>query len=222
MGAPPGATPLDVCEIYASIQGESSFAGWPCVLVRLAGCPLRCVYCDTPHAFAPGRALSVAQVLAEVRAGGLPLVELTGGEPLAQAAARPLVTALLDEGYQVLIETGGGVSIADVDARARIILDIKTPDSGVCDRQIWANLDLLRPHDEIKVVLCSRADYEWARAVVGERGLARRHVVHFAPVVTGGEALRRGLAEWIVADRLPVRLNLQLHAWIWGAGARGV
>ena len=222
MNAPPSAAPLDVCEIYASIQGESSHAGWPCVLIRLAGCPLRCVYCDTPHAFAPGRTLSIAEVLAEVHACGLPLVELTGGEPLAQTGARPLITELLDTGHEVLVETGGGVSIAGVDPRARIILDIKTPESGMCGRQIWANLDLLRPHDEVKIVICSRADYEWARAVVVERGLAPRHVVHFAPVGAGGEALRRALAEWIVADRLPVRLNLQLHAWIWGAGTRGV
>lgn len=222
MDAPPGATLLEICEIYASIQGESSFAGWPCVLVRLSGCPLRCAYCDTAHAFLPGRVLPLDRVLDEVRACGLPLVELTGGEPLAQSGARPLARALLDEGRRVLIETGGGVSIADVDARARIILDIKTPDSGMCDRQIWENLDLLRPPDEIKIVICSRADYEWARAVVAERALAQRHVVHFAPVGSGGGDLRRELAEWIVADRLPVRLNLQLHAWIWGAGARGV
>ncbi len=222
MGAPARAGPLEVCEIYASIQGESSYAGWPCVLVRLTGCPLRCAYCDTPHAFTPGRTMSLTEVLAEVRACGLPLVEVTGGEPLAQAAARPLIAALLDAGYEVLVETGGGVSIEGVDPRARIILDIKTPGSGMCDRQIWANLDLLRPHDEIKIVLCSRADYAWGRAVVGERGLAQRHMVHFAPVAAGGAELRRALAEWIVADRLPVRLNLQLHAWIWGAGARGV
>jgi len=223
MGAPVGATPpLAVCEIYASIQGESTFAGWPCVLIRLSGCPLRCVYCDTQFAFAPGRPMSCEDVLAAVRTYGLRLVELTGGEPLAQAGARPLITALLDEDYQVLIETGGGVSTEGVDPRARIILDIKTPESGVGDRQDWANLERLRPHDEIKIVICSRADYEWARALVAERKLAPRHVVHFAPVAAGGDALRRDLAEWIVADRLPVRLNLQLHAWIWGAGTRGV
>lgn len=222
MDSAPRAASLDVCEIYASIQGESSYAGWPCVLVRLTGCPLRCAYCDTQHAFAPGRAMSVAEVLAAVRACGLPLVEVTGGEPLAQSGARPLITALLEAGHEVLIETGGGVSIAGVDPRARIILDIKTPGSGVCGQQIWANLDLLRPQDEIKIVLCSRADYEWARALVTERGLTSRHMVHFAPVATGGDALRRAVAEWIVTDRLPVRLNLQLHAWIWGTGARGV
>jgi 7-carboxy-7-deazaguanine synthase len=223
MGAPARETPpLDVCEIYASIQGESTLAGWPCVLIRLSGCPLRCTYCDTQYAFVPGRAMSCETVLAEVRAHGLPLVELTGGEPLAQAGARPLITALLDEGYRVLVETGGGVSTEGVDPRAQIILDIKTPESGVADRQDWGNLERLRPHDEIKIVICSRADYEWARALVIERGLAARHAVHFAPIAAGGEELRRNLAEWIVADRLPVRLNLQLHAWIWGSGTRGV
>jgi 7-carboxy-7-deazaguanine synthase len=223
MGATADETPrLEVCEIFASIQGESTLAGWPCVLIRLSGCPLRCSYCDTPYAFAPGRAMSPAEILSDVRGFGLPLVELTGGEPLAQAGAGPLIAALLDEGYRVLVETGGGVSIEGIDPRARVILDIKTPESGVCDRQDWANLERLRPHDEIKIVICSRADYEWARAIVTERGLDRSHVVHFAPNMAGGEPLRRALADWIIADRLPVRLNLQLHAWIWGPGTRGV
>ncbi len=213
---------LEVCELYASIQGESSFAGWPCVFIRLSGCPLRCAYCDTPHAFGPGEIRTREQILSDVAVQGISLVELTGGEPLAQAGARPLITALLDAGYRVLIETGGGVSIAGVDPRARIILDIKTPDSGMCERQVWENLTRLRPHDELKLVICSRADYEWARDLLARRSLAAAHTVHFSPVTGDDDRLRRELAEWILADRLPVRLNLPLHAWIWSAGARGV
>lgn len=213
---------LQVVEIYASIQGESSFAGWPCVLVRLAGCPWQCTYCDTEYARnETGETLRLPEILSAVAAHGLHLVEVTGGEPLAQAAAPVLITALLDAGYEVLVETGGSVSIEGLDSRARIILDVKTPASGVCELQDWGNLKRLKPGDEVKFVLCSRVDYDWAVALLKETDLAARQTVHFSPAETSSTQIsRRALAEWILADRLPVHLNLQLHRWIWGLARR--
>ncbi len=215
---------LKVNEIFTSIQGEGCMAGWPTTFIRLTGCPLRCGYCDTAYAFDEGEDKSIADILASAAAGGFPMVELTGGEPLAQSGARPLIEALCDEGYQVSIETGGGVSIADVDERARIILDIKTPDSGMHENQIWDNLEHLRPEDEVKYVICSRADYEWARATLEDSGLHEQLPVQFSPVELAGDAGvdKQDLAKWIIEDRLQVRLNLQLHRWIWGPGVRGV
>ncbi len=228
----PRAT-LRVSEIFASIQGESSWAGWPCVFIRLAGCPLRCTYCDTTHARAgdaAGEQMEIDTLLERVGNTGLRLVEVTGGEPLMQPATVDLIRELLERDYQVLVETGGGVSIAGVDPRARIILDVKTPGSGMVDRQDLHNLDLLRPDDEVKFVICSRTDYEWARDFLQRNRLAEKRVVHFSPAMppstaTGDSQLHpaaRTLAEWILEDRLAVRLNLQLHRWIWGAGERGV
>lgn len=234
---------LEVCEIFASIQGEGALSGWPCTFVRLAGCPLACGYCDTVYAKAPGVPMPRARVRAEVRRHGVPLVELTGGEPLAQAGAFPLMRELADEGYEVLIETGGGVSIEGRDRRARIVLDVKTPGSGMVDRQKLENLGLLLPRDEIKFVICSREDYEWARDFIAGRDLAARFRVHFSPASATATATAtvtapppgtappgperpgvaaRDLAKWILDDRLRVRLNLQLHTWIWGPGVRGV
>ena len=210
---------LQVFEIYLSIQGESSLAGWPCVLIRLAGCPWHCTYCDTEHARSgAGEAMTISAILAAVAAHGTRLVEVTGGEPLSQDVAPALISALLDQGYEVLVETGGAVALTGLDPRARIILDIKTPASGMSELQDWENLTRLKPSDEVKFVLCSRADYDWAVALLNKTGLAKRHTVHFSPVETSAtEISRRVLAEWILADRLPVRLNLQLHRWIWGA-----
>ncbi|MCK4414758.1 MAG: radical SAM protein [Candidatus Eisenbacteria sp.] len=306
---------LHVCEIYTSIMGESTYAGWPAIIVRLAGCPLRCTWCDSPHAYRNGEEVPLGEILQRIETGGLRLVLLTGGEPLAQAGSRHLVSQLLRLGYKVVIESGGGVSIQGVDPRACIVLDIKCPTSGMQDRQVWENLDCLKPEDEVKFVIASRGDYEWARDFLRRTDLAERQVVHFSPVEPGWEerqadgereahaerkthgdreaggerkadgkreadaerkpdgelgadgqheapgrageqstdelkprapaseagggggdrgglrlavptqppgVTRRALAEWILADRLPVRLNLQLHAWIWGAGTRGV
>lgn len=210
---------LRVTEIFYSIQGESSFAGRPCVFVRLAGCNLRCRWCDSEYTFTGGDKLDLEAVLESVRAFGCPLVEVTGGEPLAQPESFELIRRLCEEGLQVLIETSGSIDITPVDPRARIILDIKCPGSGESEKNRWANLDELRPHDEIKFVIADRADYEWARAVIRERAL-QRWTLLFSPV--WAELDLKPLAEWILEDRLPARLQTQLHKHIWGADARGV
>jgi len=222
------ATALRVSAIYASILGESTFAGWPGVIVRLAGCPLRCVWCDTPEARTGGEPLTLSQIFERVAGFEIPLVLLTGGEPLAQAGSRFLISMLLSRGLRVIVETGGGASIEGVDPRACLILDVKCPDSGMQARQVGENLERLKPTDELKFVLASRRDYEWARGFITQGDWASRLVVHFSPVEPGPSVpaglgvARRELAEWILADRLPVRLNLQQHVWIWGEGAKNV
>lgn len=210
---------LRITEIFHSIQGESSFAGRPCVFVRLTGCNLRCSWCDSEYTFAGGEKISVDDVVARVRAYGCPLVEITGGEPLAQQEAFTLIERLCNEGMEVLIETSGSIDITPVDRRARIILDIKCPGSGESEKNRWTNLGELRPHDEIKFVVADRADYVWARAVIRERNLERWTVL-FSPVWEKLEL--KPLAEWILEDRLAARLQTQLHKHIWGSEARGV
>jgi 7-carboxy-7-deazaguanine synthase len=217
--ARPAAERVKVNEIFYSLQGESTFAGRPCVLVRLTGCQMRCVWCDSAYAFYDGAWQTLDQVLAEVGRHGCPLIELTGGEPLLQPGARPLLRRLCDAGYEVLLETGGGVSIAGVDPRVRRIVDVKCPGSGEAENNRWENLDLLTPRDELKFVLAGRDDYEWATAVVRERGLPGRCPIHFSPV-HGVDPT--ALAGWILEDRLPVRLQLQLHKLLWGPTTRGV
>ncbi len=212
--------PLRVTEIFHSIQGESSYAGLPCVFVRLTGCPLRCSWCDSEYAFHGGSEMSREEVLEAVRSYRCPLVEITGGEPLHQPAVFPLVESLCAEGFTVLIETSGAIDISPLDKRARVIMDVKCPGSGMADRMDWGNLARLSPQDEVKFVIRDRADYEWARGVVRERGLTARGPVLFSPVF--GELEPRDLAEWILADRLPVRFQLQLHKQIWDPNARGV
>jgi 7-carboxy-7-deazaguanine synthase len=212
----PAAERLKVNEIFYSLQGESTRAGQPCVLVRLTGCHLRCVWCDTAYAFHQGEWLSREDVLARVAAFGCPLVELTGGEPLLQPGALPLLRALCDRGHEVLLETSGAVDIAPVDPRVRRIVDIKCPGSGEVERNLWSNLELLRPTDELKLVIADEADYRWARDLVRERELHRRCPVHFSPVA--GALAPADLAGWILRDRLPVRLALQLHKLLWGGG----
>ena len=215
----PTADRLRVNEIFYSLQGESTRAGLPCVLIRLTGCHLRCRWCDTAYAFYEGESLSCADVLARVAAFGCPLVELTGGEPLLQPGALPLLAELCDAGYEVLLETSGAVDVAPVDPRVRKIVDVKCPGSGEAERNHWPNLDLLRPTDELKLVIADEADYRWARDLVLERQLHRRCPVHFSPVA--GELDPATLAEWILRDHLCVRLQLQLHKQLWGT-ARGV
>jgi 7-carboxy-7-deazaguanine synthase len=209
---------LRVNEIFYSLQGESTRVGLPCVLIRLTGCHLRCRWCDTEHAFYEGEWLTRAEVLARVAAFGCPLVELTGGEPLLQPGALPLLADLCDAGYEVLLETSGAVDVAPVDPRVRKIVDVKCPGSGEAERNHWPNLDLLRPTDELKLVIAHEADYEWARDLVRERQLYHCCPVHFSPVA--GDLAPATLAEWILRDHLPVRLSLQLHKQLWG-GARG-
>ncbi|HZS94739.1 MAG TPA: 7-carboxy-7-deazaguanine synthase QueE [Chloroflexota bacterium] len=211
---------LRVTEIFQSIQGESTHAGRPCAFVRLTGCPLRCVWCDTAYAFYGGVEMSLDEVLAKVAAFGCRLVEVTGGEPLHQPEAYALIERLCAEGYDVLLETSGAIDISPVDKRAHVILDIKCPGSGMMERMCWANVARLTAKDEAKFVLKDRADYEWAKAILRRYELADRCPVLFSPVF--GELDLRQLAEWILADRLPVRFQIQLHKYIWAPDMRGV
>jgi 7-carboxy-7-deazaguanine synthase len=211
---------LRINEIFHSIQGESTFAGRPCVFVRLTGCQMRCVWCDTEYAFHEGEWMTIEEILERVAAYGCPLVEVTGGEPLLQPAVHPLMTALCDDGHEVLLETGGGLDIAPVDPRVRRIVDVKCPGSGEAANNRWENLDELRPTDEVKFVVADRADYDWAKGVIARRALAGRCPIHVSPV--HGRVDLAGLAGWILADRLPVRLSLQLHKLVWDPSARGV
>ena len=211
---------LLIHEIYRSLQGESTFAGLPCVFIRLTACNLRGVYCDTPHAFADGRAIDLKAVVALALVLGDELVEITGGEPLLQPEVYPLMSHLADAGKTVLLETSGAIDTGEVDPRVRVILDIKTPGSGEVDANVWSNLDRLKPIDEVKVVLCSRADFDWAAEIVRSRGLTERCPVLFSAAF--GQVDPTELAGWILASRLPVRLQLQQHKILWGPTARGV
>ena len=216
----PNTPRLRIKEIYRSVQGESTFAGWPCIFVRTVGCELRCVYCDEEHAFTGGESLSLDGVLARVGELGGALVEITGGEPLQQPAVPLLVERLLERGYRVLVETGGHRDISEIDARAHRIVDIKTPGSAMCEHNDWLNLDRLTAGDELKLVLRDRADYEWARELMGGRLLGTDVPISLSPV--HGELDPRNLCAWLLEDGLTARLNLQLHKYIWGADARGV
>jgi 7-carboxy-7-deazaguanine synthase len=210
---------MRITEIFHSIQGESSHVGRPCVFVRLTGCNLRCRWCDSEYTFTGGEKLTLDQVVDKVNAYGCNLVEITGGEPLAQAEAFDLIRRLLDDGREVLIETSGSIDITPVDRRAKLILDVKCPGSGEAEKNRWSNLQHLAPHDEVKFVLADRADYEFALRVIEERGLAGRTLL-FSPV--WGELDLKSLAEWMLADRVPARLQTQLHKHIWGADVHGV
>lgn len=214
---------MQVTEIFFSIQGESSYAGRPCVFVRTTGCNLRCDWCDTEYSFHGGREMSVDEVVDEVeRVGrGCGLVELTGGEPLLQHDVGDLARSLLDRGYTVLCETGGSVPVDRVPPEVVKVMDLKCPGSGEEEANDWSNLERLEPgRDELKFVIRDRRDYEWALARVRERELADRFTVHFSPVF--GEMDRRELSEWILDDGAPVRLNLQIHKFVWGPETRGV
>jgi 7-carboxy-7-deazaguanine synthase len=218
VGKPAGS--LVVHEIYRSIQGESTFAGLPCVFVRLTACHLRCGYCDTPHAFHEGEILALEEVLVRALALGDPLVEITGGEPLLQPEVLPMMTRLADEGRTVLLETSGAVDTAPVDPRVRIILDVKTPGSGEVEANCWANLDRLKPTDEVKFVICDRDDFDWSIGQIRAHRLADR-----CPVLIGaafGRLDPAELAAWVLETGLPLRLQVQLHKILWDPSARGV
>lgn len=208
------ATPLRLTEIFFSLQGETSRVGLPTVFVRLTGCPLRCVWCDTAYAFSGGKPMTIAAIIAEVGRHASRFVTVTGGEPLAQKACRQLLTTLCDAGYDVSLETGGALSIAEVDRRVARIVDLKPPGSGEVERNWWPNLELLTPHDELKIVIADRADYEWAVDVLRRQSLAARCPVLFSPV--HGSQDPGELAGWILADHLPVRFQMQLHKLLWG------
>ncbi|MBO9827565.1 7-carboxy-7-deazaguanine synthase QueE [Xanthomonas sp. A2111] len=204
---------LKLTEIFLSLQGEAESAGWPTVFVRLTGCPLRCSYCDTAYAFHGGQWWDIDAILDEVARHGVRHVCVTGGEPLAQKRCLQLLQRLCDAGYDVSLETSGALDIAEVDPRVSRVLDIKTPASQEAHRNRWENLPLLTARDQIKFVLCGRADYEWARTVVAEHQLDTRCTVWFSP--SKSELTARDLADWIVADRLPVRFQMQLHKLLW-------
>lgn len=205
---------LRVSEIFHSLQGESTRVGLPTVFIRLTGCPLRCVWCDTEHAFTGGETLGLAQILERVAAFGCPTVCVTGGEPLAQKGCLELLTALCDASYSVSLETSGALDIGGVDGRVSRIVDLKAPDSGESDKNRWSNLELLSVQDEIKLVLASAADYAWAVEQLRRHHLDQRCPVLFSPVA--GRLDPADLAAWILRDRLPVRFQLQLHKILWG------
>jgi 7-carboxy-7-deazaguanine synthase len=211
-----GSKPLSlkISEIFFSLQGEASRAGLPTVFVRLSGCPLRCVWCDTEHAFSDGRRLTLTQILETVGGYRTRQVCVTGGEPLAQKNCLPLLTALCDAGFEVCLETSGALDISAVDARVSRIVDLKAPGSDESAKNRWANLALLTMRDELKFVIKDRADYEWARQTIAEHHLGAICPLLFSPVQ--GEIDPTALAEWILADRLPVRFQLQLHKLLWG------
>jgi 7-carboxy-7-deazaguanine synthase len=217
---------LRVTEIFHSIQGESTWAGLPCTFIRLTGCPLRCVWCDTEYAFYGGEKLVLDDIIAKVDEIGTRLVEITGGEPLIHRNAFVLAERLLDRGYTVLVETSGAIDIAALDPRTHRIMDLKCPDSGEAARNLWSNLDHLTARDEIKFVIASRQDYEWTRDVIHKYRLDDRvqrgtlHGLLLSPVWEKMDL--RELAEWVLEDRLPVRYQIQLHKVIWGANVPGV
>lgn len=205
---------LKLSEVFLSLQGEARSVGLPTVFVRLTGCPLRCRYCDTAYAFYGGQWADIDDIVAQVRAYGVPNVCVTGGEPLAQKRCITLLDELIEAGFAVSLETSGAIDIAPVDVRVSRVVDIKTPDSGECAQNLWSNLDQLTAHDQLKFVVCSRADYDWAKTQLHERDLPRRCEVLFSPSYT--QIAPRQLAEWIIADRLPVRFQMQLHKQLWG------
>lgn len=205
---------LRITEIFLSLQGESRTVGIPTVFIRFTGCPLRCLYCDTAYAFKGGEPVDLAEVLARAAEYGVRHVTVTGGEPLAQAACLDLLAALCDEGYEVSLETSGALDVAGVDPRVVKVLDLKTPASGECGKNLLANLAHLSSQDQVKFVICDRADYDWASEQIDEHRLAERCEVLFSP--SYGQLEPHVLAEWILHDRLPVRFQIQLHKVLWG------
>ena len=215
----PKAAKAQITEIFASLQGESSWAGLPCVFVRLTGCPLRCAWCDTRYAYTGGEEWTVGEIVRKVQTFGLPLVEVTGGEPLAQDACIPLLGELLKAGFRVLLETSGSVDIGPVPEDVIRIVDVKCPGSGEENRNFWENLKKLRSRDEVKFVIRDAVDYDYARDVIGRFGLDGRNGILLSPV--RGELVPAQLSEWMLRDHLNARLNLQLHKIIWDPSAQG-
>jgi 7-carboxy-7-deazaguanine synthase len=217
----PRTATLTINEIYHSIQGESTWAGLPCVFVRLTFCDLRCTYCDTAYAFYEGEKKTLSEITTEVLKFDCPLVEITGGEPLLQKNVLPLMSALADAGKTVLLETSGAHDIAMVDRRLHRIMDLKTPGSGECERNLWSNIKHLTTRDEVKFVIGSREDYEWSREKMREHNLSERcHAVLFSPIF--GRIEPRQIVEWMLADNLAARFQLQMHKFIWTPTTRGV
>ena len=208
------ALTLKISEIFYSLQGEASRIGLPTVFVRLTGCPLRCTWCDTTHSFSGGTRMTLDQILENIKPHGTPHVCVTGGEPLAQKNCLSLLAALCDAGYDVSLETSGALDVAPVDPRVSRIVDLKPPSSGEVEKNYWANIDFLKRSDEVKFVIADRADYDWARQIIDDHQLAARCPLLFSPVQ--GALAPRDLAEWILADQLPVRFQMQLHKLLWG------
>ena len=211
---------MKICEIFSSIQGESSYAGFPCTFVRLTGCNLRCTYCDTQYAYSEGSELSEEDIISRVSNAGFNLVEITGGEPLLQKEVYPLIKRLIEEGYTVLVETNGSQSIRDIDRRAVVILDIKTPGSGMHEEMDLSNLDNIKNKDEVKFVITGSADYEWSKDIIHKFRLANRSGILLSPAY--GILAPKDLAKWMLQDRIKARLNLQIHKYMFDPAKRGV
>jgi 7-carboxy-7-deazaguanine synthase len=207
-------TQLKIFEIFYSLQGESSRVGLPTIFIRLSGCPMRCHYCDTAYAFQGGSMMTIDEIIKTIKKYDTPYVTVTGGEPLAQKEVLSLLKVLADQNYEVSLETGGGLSIKEVDPRIKIILDIKTPESGEEKKNHWDNLNLIHSKDEIKFVLCSREDYDWAKKILNQYKLAEKCDVLFSPVYQ--KLNTTNLGNWILEDQLPVRMQIQLHKLLWG------
>ncbi|MHB8579762.1 MAG: radical SAM protein [Ignavibacteriaceae bacterium] len=211
---------IKINEIYFSIQGESTKAGLPCVFVRLTYCNLRCKYCDTEYAFYEGKDLSIEEIISSVKKFDCKLVEITGGEPLVQSDAIDLMKILCDEGFEVLLETGGSLSIKEIDPRVKIIMDLKCPSSGMLKKNYYKNIDFIKPSDEIKFVIGTREDYEWTKEILQQYNLINKCIILFSVVFGELEPIR--LVEWILEDKLDVRFQLQLHKFIWEPTTKGV
>lgn len=205
---------LKIKEIFYSLQGESSFVGIPTTFIRLTGCPLRCVYCDTEYAFHGGNNLSFSEIISQIQQHPTKYICITGGEPLAQKACFALISELLDNNYIVSIETSGAIDIAQIDTRAITIMDLKTPDSGEEQRNLWQNLKYLKPNDQVKFVICSKNDYEWSKSIINNNSELRNLECLFSPCF--GKISPTELADWIIADGLQVRMQIQLHKILWG------
>lgn len=210
---------MKVCEIFTSIQGESSYAGKPCTFIRMTGCNLRCAYCDTQYAYDQGEEYSEDSIINEVKKAGTRLIEITGGEPLLQKGVGPLIKRLLDEGFYVLVETNGSFSIKDIDKRAIIILDIKTPGSGMSDKMDFSNMDYIKHDDEVKFVITNREDYEWTKDIMSKYELLKKN--HVLLSAAYGMLDPQNLIRWMLEDKINARLNLQLHKYIFSPDARG-